>query len=69
MQVAEGAGNCLGYAAQTSSGFLAPWRFDRRAPSESDVSIQIIFCGMCHTDYHMIHGEWNIPYHFPIVPG
>ncbi|GMH39554.1 hypothetical protein BSKO_07452 [Bryopsis sp. KO-2023] len=68
-QKVEGSGNCLGIAARSKEGVLAPWKFDRRKPRESDVVVQIVYSGMCHSDYHSIHGEWDVDYYFPMVPG
>jgi len=56
------------WAAHTPSGPLAPWRFDRRDPGPRDVRIEVLFCGVCHSDIHFARGEWGeIPY--PAVPG
>lgn len=56
------------WAAHAVAGPLAPWRFDRRDPGPRDVRIEILFCGVCHSDLHFARGEWGaIPY--PAVPG
>ena len=47
-----------GYAAFDTSAPLAPWRFDRRDPGPRDVQIEILFCGICHSDLHTVRGEW-----------
>jgi uncharacterized zinc-type alcohol dehydrogenase-like protein len=58
----------LGYAAPDAASSLAPFRFDRRDPGPRDVRIQILFCGVCHSDLHYVRGEWGeVPY--PAVPG
>ena len=55
-------------AAHSATAPLAPWSFDRRTPAPRDVQIQILFCGVCHSDLHTVRGEWgNIVY--PQVPG
>lgn len=55
-------------AAHSATAPLAPWTFDRRTPGPRDVQIQILFCGVCHSDLHTVRGEWgNIIY--PQVPG
>ena len=55
-------------AAHSATSPLAPWSFDRRTPAPRDVQIQILFCGVCHSDLHTVRGEWgNIVY--PQVPG
>src|SRR5581483_777058 len=42
-----------------------------REPSEHDVQIEILFCGVCHSDLHAVRDEWNefMPTVYPIVPG
>lgn len=57
-----------GYAAQSASSGLAPYSFDRRAPRGDDVSIEILYCGVCHTDIHQSRNEWGIST-YPLVPG
>ncbi len=46
------------YAAQSSTSPLAPHDIDRREPGKKDVVIDILFCGVCHSDLHTAHGEW-----------
>jgi uncharacterized zinc-type alcohol dehydrogenase-like protein len=58
----------LGIAAYDAAGPLAPWRFDRRALGAHDVHIEILFCGICHSDLHTVRGEWG-PCPYPQVPG
>ena len=58
----------LGYAASSPTSPLAPWRFDRRDPGARDVQIEILFCGICHSDLHTVRGEWG-PISYPQVPG
>jgi alcohol dehydrogenase (NADP+) len=57
-----------GYAAQSSTASLAPWAFERRAPDAHDVQLEILYCGVCHSDLHQIRNEWY-PGIFPMVPG
>ncbi|MRG45044.1 alcohol dehydrogenase catalytic domain-containing protein [Chitinophaga sp. SYP-B3965] len=57
-----------GYAAQTAETNLAPWNFERREPGAHDVLIDILFCGVCHSDLHAIKNDW-FPGIFPMVPG
>lgn len=57
-----------GYAAQTPETDLAPWNFERREVGSNDVQIEILFCGVCHSDLHQIKNEW-FPGIFPMVPG
>ncbi len=56
------------YAAHSATTPLAPWSFDRRAPGPRDVQIQILYCGVCHSDLHTVRGEWG-PIAYPQVPG
>ena len=57
-----------GYAAQNAESDLAPWEFERRDVGAHDVQIEILYCGVCHTDYHLTKNEW-FPGLFPMVPG
>ncbi len=57
-----------GYAAQTVESNLAPWDFERRDVGVKDVHIEILFCGVCHSDLHQIKNDW-FPGIFPMVPG
>ena len=58
----------IGYAATSASAPLSPWSFERRAPGARDVQIQILFCGICHSDLHTVRGEWGT-ITYPQVPG
>lgn len=56
------------YAAQSATTALAPWTLDRAEPGRSELSLEILYCGVCHSDMHSVRGEWpGIP--FPCVPG
>ena len=57
-----------GYAAQSPETDLAPWGFERREVGPHDVQIEILFCGVCHSDLHQIKNDW-FPGIFPMVPG
>jgi alcohol dehydrogenase (NADP+) len=57
-----------GYAAQSAESKLAPWQFERRDIGAHDVQIEILYCGVCHTDIHLTRNEW-FPGIFPMVPG
>jgi alcohol dehydrogenase (NADP+) len=46
------------YAAQSPSTPLAPHEIERRAPRPNDVAIDILYCGVCHSDLHTVRGEW-----------
>ena len=56
------------YAAQSATSGLAPWTLDRRAPRPDDVSIDILYCGVCHTDIHIAENDWGRS-RYPVVPG
>src|SRR5471030_1491518 len=57
-----------GYAAPALKKPLAPFKFERREPGEHDVLIDILFCGICHSDLHQVRDEWAGA-SFPMVPG
>ena len=56
------------YAAQNATTPLAPFNFDRRDPGAHDVQIQILYCGVCHSDVHTVRNEWHGTT-YPCVPG
>ncbi len=56
------------YAAQSAETPLAPFSFDRRDPAPRDVALDILFCGVCHSDLHTARGEWDGTL-YPCVPG
>lgn len=58
-----------GYASQKAKEPLTPFSFERRDPKDHDVVIDIKFCGICHSDIHMVRGEWGFASPFPMVPG
>ena len=58
----------LGYAAQSSKDALSPHRFMRRGPRADDVVIEILYCGVCHSDLHSVRNDWGFST-YPIVPG
>jgi uncharacterized zinc-type alcohol dehydrogenase-like protein len=59
------------YSAVSQTAPLAPTTISRRDLTERDVEIQILFCGICHSDFHAVRDEWNefMPTVYPIVPG
>jgi uncharacterized zinc-type alcohol dehydrogenase-like protein len=57
-----------GFAAQSNTTPLAPFFFERREPLPSDIAIEILFCGVCHSDLHMARNEWGNAL-YPLVPG
>lgn len=56
------------YAALDSNTPLKPYQFERREPGAHDVQIDILFCGVCHSDLHTARNEWNNT-QYPSVPG
>ena len=60
--------NILGYAAPSATQALAPFRFERRDPRSDDVEIEILYCGVCHSDLHMARNDWGWSF-YPLVPG
>lgn len=60
--------NTHGYAAQDANSPLQPFSFERRDPGPNDVHIEILFCGICHSDLHQARNEWQNTV-YPVVPG
>jgi len=56
------------YAAQSATSPFAPHSIDRRAPGSKDVALDILFCGVCHSDLHTARGDWPGT-QYPCVPG
>jgi len=56
------------YAAQSPTAPLAPHAIERRQPLPTDVEIDILFCGVCHSDLHFARNEWGFT-QYPVVPG
>ncbi len=63
--------NAKAYAAASATSPLALTSIPRREPTESDVQIEILFCGVCHSDLHQVRNEWSevMPTVYPCVPG
>ncbi|GGA17280.1 NAD(P)-dependent alcohol dehydrogenase [Dyella nitratireducens] len=60
--------NIRGYAAQSATTPMAPHQFERRDPRADDVVIDILYCGVCHSDLHQARNEWGNSL-YPLVPG
>ena len=58
----------LGYATPSAHDALAPHRFERRDPRVNDVLIEILYCGVCHSDLHQARNDWGNSI-YPMVPG
>ena len=57
-----------GYATKSPTSILEPFKFERREPGPHDVLIEILYCGICHSDIHQARDEWGGSI-FPMVPG
>jgi len=58
----------LGYAAHSATSPLTPFQFERREVGARDVQIEILYCGVCHSDLHSVRNEWKGTV-YPVVPG
>lgn len=58
----------LGYAARRKDDALAPWSFERRDLRPEDVALDILYCGVCHSDLHQVRNDWKNS-NYPLVPG
>jgi uncharacterized zinc-type alcohol dehydrogenase-like protein len=63
--------NTKAYSAASATSPLASSTIARRDPNEHDVQIEILFCGVCHSDLHMVRNEWSdfMSAVYPVVPG
>src|SRR3954468_8710568 len=63
--------NSKAFSAASVTSRLASTKINRRDPKESDVQIEILFCGVCHSDLHQVRNEWSgvMPTVYPCVPG
>src|SRR5438105_2544422 len=59
------------YSAASATSKLASTKINRREPTDRDVQIEILFCGICHSDLHAVRNEWSefMATVYPIVPG
>ncbi len=57
-----------GYAVHNATDKLARWEFERREVRPNDVQIEILYCGICHSDIHQARSEWGAA-RYPMVPG
>lgn len=59
------------YAAMSAASAMAPFTIQRRAPRPQDVELEILYCGVCHSDLHTVRNEWEsaMPTVYPCVPG
>src|SRR6201997_3903367 len=63
--------NAKAFSAASATSPLASTTIARRDPTDTDVQIEILFCGICHSDLHAVRNEWSefMPTVYPIVPG
>src|ERR1700747_752207 len=63
--------NAKAYSAVSETSPLASTKIQRRDPTNRDVQIEILFCGICHSDLHLVRNEWSefMATVYPIVPG
>jgi uncharacterized zinc-type alcohol dehydrogenase-like protein len=63
--------NAKAYSAVSATSPLTSTSIPRREPTERDVQIEILYCGICHSDLHSVRNEWSsiMPTVYPIVPG
>src|ERR1700753_2238449 len=63
--------NAKAFSAASATSPLASTVIARRDPTENDVQIEILFCGICHSDLHMARNEWSnvLPTVYPCIPG
>ncbi|POS62055.1 NAD(P)-dependent alcohol dehydrogenase [Parasaccharibacter apium] len=58
----------IGFACTSAEAPLAPLHFDRRNPRPNDVVMEVLYCGVCHSDLHWVRNDWgHTPY--PAIPG
>jgi len=59
------------YSASSATSPMAPATIPRRDPTPNDIQIEILFCGICHSDLHQVRNEWSgfLPTVYPCVPG
>ncbi|CAA0816115.1 Probable cinnamyl alcohol dehydrogenase 9 [Striga hermonthica] len=60
--------NAIGWGTKDSSGILTPLKFTRRATGHKDVQFKVMFCGVCHSDLHLIKNDWGFA-NYPMIPG
>lgn len=56
------------YGAHSATEELVPLKIERRELEPKDIAIEILYCGVCHSDIHTARSEWG-PARYPVVPG
>ncbi|HEY1214521.1 MAG TPA: alcohol dehydrogenase catalytic domain-containing protein, partial [Bryobacteraceae bacterium] len=67
----QGAYSAKAFSARSATSGLAPGSIPRRNPRPQDIQIEILYCGVCHSDLHQVRDEWKsmAPTVYPCVPG
>lgn len=60
--------NIKAYGTQSADAALEPLNIDRREPTTKDVEIEILYCGVCHSDLHFARNDWGFSV-YPVIPG
>ncbi|GER39981.1 alcohol dehydrogenase [Striga asiatica] len=58
----------IGWGTKDPSGILSPLEFTRRPTGDHDVQFQVLYCGVCHSDLHLIKNDWGFA-KYPMIPG
>lgn len=66
--VGNGPFKVQAYGASRASGPLRPLQIERRAIGPNDVLLEVLYCGICHSDIHIVRSDWG-PTRYPVVPG
>jgi alcohol dehydrogenase (NADP+) len=63
--------NAKAYSAASATSQLTSTKIKRREPTDQDIQIEILFCGVCHSDLHQVRDEWHsvMPTIYPCIPG
>src|SRR6266853_763092 len=63
--------NAKAYSSASSTSRLTSTTIPRRDPTEHDIQIEILYCGICHSDLHQVRNEWSgvMPTVYPCIPG
>ena len=61
----------VGYGTTSATSLLKPMNIERRALGSNDVLIDVMYCGVCHSDIHQARNEWpnTVPTTYPVIPG
>ena len=70
-QIGNGPYPTVGYGTTSATSALKPMNIERRALGSNDVLIDVMYCGVCHSDIHQARNEWpnTVPTTYPVIPG